>query len=340
MNESDWRQILKNHPESNFLQSPEWAAINERVGHKVIVKDFGDNNFALMIVKDAKRGRYLEIPGGPLVNWDDEARVKEVFAEIRKIAAENKCVFVRFRPMLETSDEALKKVAVAGAKPAPFHLHAEHTVILDIANKTPDEILAEMRRQTRYEVRRALKLGMKVESGNSPELFKKFHEIQAETAARQHFIPPSMKDLDAYREVFGDNVRIYVVSTGDQPDPKNEDVPVNTPVAYGLIILNENEADYFEAASTEYNYKVPGAYALQWQVIQDLKELGIPRYNLWGIAPAGQPNHRYAGVTTFKTGFGGRKVEYVHAHDLVINRSRYGLDYMVETIRKKVRHLS
>lgn len=340
VSEKEWREILKDHPESNFLQSPEWAEVNRRIGHKVVVRTFDNDGLAMMIVKDAKRGRYLEIPGGPLLDWGDPENVSAAFEEIKRVAKAEKCVFVRFRPMLESSAENLKRVEATGARPAPFHLHAEHTVMLDIKDKTPDDILKEMRRQTRYEVRRSLKLGMKVTSGNSEELFREFHRIQAETAERQHFIPPTLSDLLAYREVFRDNANIYVVSTGDEPDPKNPDVPVNTPVCYGLIILSRHEADYFEAASTEYNYKEPGAYALQWQVISDLKKLGIPRYNLWGIAPPGAKHHRYSGVTTFKTGFGGRKVEYVHAHDLVINGARYQLDYLVETIRKKVRHLS
>ena len=76
-----------------------------------------------------------------------------------------------------------------------------------------------------------------------------------------------------------------------------------------------------------------------WQAMQDLKEEGYERFNLWGIAPAGQPNHRYAGVTTFKTGFGGEVVEFVPAHDLVISQLGYLRNLAVETVRRKRRHL-
>ena len=73
--------------------------------------------------------------------------------------------------------------------------------------------------------------------------------------------------------------------------------------------------------------------------MRDLKEAGYERFNLWGIAPPGQPGHRYAKVTTFKTGFGGEVVEYVPAHDLVISRVGYLKDLVVEKARKKRRHL-
>ncbi len=322
-----WQNIQKTYPEANFLQSPEWKKMNDLIGHKTIIETFGDDGWCLMIIKNAKRGRYLEIPGGPLINWQDEAKVQKVFAKIREIAGREKCVFVRVRPQLIKDAQNLTLLKELGMRIAPMHLHAEHTVIIDL-DKSEDQLLANMRRQTRYEVRRAGKLGMKVEWGDSESLYKEFHAVQAETAARQNFIPPDINTLLAEREAFGKNARIYVAE--DSAGQK---------VAYGLILRSGNEAEYFEAASTELNHKLPGAYALQWQVIRDLKALGIKKYNLWGIAPPGEKNHRYAGVTTFKTGFGGKIVEFVPAHDIIINRSRYMIDLVIETARKKKRHL-
>lgn len=320
-----WSKILQTYPEANFLQSPEWARMNELIGHKVILEHFGDTAWCLMIVKNAKRGRYLEIPGGPLVDWSDQALVRRLFMKIRKIAQAEKCVFVRLRPQLYAKDSA--KLQGLGLKKAPMHLHAEHTVMLDLTQDEAD-LLKNMRRQTRYEVRRADKLGLTVSSGNDQKLFKEFHVVQAETAARQNFVPPDLETLLAERKAFGEQAQIYVART-----------PEGEAIAYGLIFGVGEEAEYFEAASTELNYKLPGAYALLWQAIRDLKQQGYQRFNLWGIAPQGQKNHRYAGVTTFKTGFGGETVEFMPAQDLVISRWRYLFNWLVETARKKHRHL-
>jgi lipid II:glycine glycyltransferase (peptidoglycan interpeptide bridge formation enzyme) len=226
-----------------------------------------------------------------------------------------------------------------------------------------------MRRQTRYEVRRAGKLGITVGRGDSEELFREFHEIQLETAKRQGFVPPSLKVLLAEREAFLGRIWIYVARTGTPEERKEEtssskvacskapdkrkgetndsktacgktpDKKGGEAIAYGLIIHDGNEGDYYEAASTDLNRKLPGAYGLLWQVIRDLKKEGIQRFNLWGIAPAGQPGHRYAGVTTFKTGFGGEVTEFVPAHDLVISKIGYLKNLIVEKARKKWRHL-
>ena len=323
----EWSKIMKEYPEANFLQSPEYGKMNELLGFKVITEDFGGKGWALMMVRDAKRGRYLEIPCGPLINWKDKASVKSVISKITEVARAEKCVFVRIRPQLSASEENAKILKDAGLKESPMHLAAEHTVLIGL-DAPEEEMLARMRRQTRYEVRRADKLGIKVEKSNSEEIFKEFHAVQMETAKRQNFIPPNLDVLMAEREAFGDNIQIYVAKT-----------PEGEPVAYGLIIGDGREAEYYEAASTDLNRKLPGAYALLWRAMRDLKKAGYERFNLWGIAPAGQPNHRYAGVTTFKTGFGGEVVEYVPAHDIVISKMGYLKDYVVEAARKKRRRL-
>lgn len=336
-----WSNIQKLYPEANFLQSPEWGRMNELISHKIIL-EATSVTWCLMIVKNAKRGRYLEIPGGPLLDWRDTELVRSLFAKIRVIAKREKCVFVRLRPQLRNTPENQKILADLGLKKAPMHLHAEHTVILDL-EKSEDDLLKEMRRQTRYEVRRATKLGITTEWSDSEEIFREFHQVQAETALRQHFVPPDLKTLLAERAAFNSAAPDKPAKPASTTNPAARlyiaKTPDGEPIAYGLILIDGAEAEYFEAASTELNHKLPGAYALQWQAIKDLKKLGVKRYNLWGIAPQGQKNHRYAGVTTFKTGFGGEIVEFVPASDLVIRRVRYLFNLLVETIRKKKRHL-
>ena len=325
--EKRWQEVIKSHPEANFLQSPEYGRMNEILKNKVIVRNFGGGGYALMIVRDARRGRYLEIPCGPLIDWQKSDIAKKALEEIKQVARSEKCVFVRIRPQVRKDSRILAQMESLGLRESPMHLAAEHTVIISLS-LAEDDLLKDMRRQTRYEVRRAEKLGIKVTTDNSEEIFKEFHRVQLETAKRQGFVPPSLKVLLAEREAFGENISIYVAQTD-----KGEKI------TYGLIIKNGNEGDYYEAASTPLNRKLPGAYALLWQAMRDLKKEGYQRFNLWGIAPAGQQNHRYAGVTTFKTGFGGEVVEFVPAHDLVISRVGYLKNLIVEKARKKKRHL-
>ena len=320
-------KVLKKYESPNFPQSEAWAKVNTAIGHKVVSKKLEKGGYMVMYIKNAKRGRFMEIPCGPVINWHDDKQIEDAITEIKKTAKAEHCGFVRLRPqLLDTADnrKIMKKI---GARLAPWYLAAEHTVIIDLS-QSEEQMLTNMRRQTRYEVRRADKLKIKVEKGNSEELFKEFHQVQVKTAKRQHFIPPDFKTLKAEREAFGKNANIYVAKTED-----------GEPIAYGLILVDGDEGEYYEAASTDLNRKLPGAYALIWKVIRDLKKQGVKRFNLWGIAPEGQPNHKFAGVTTFKKGFGGDVISYVPAHDIVINRLKYAPDYVIETIRKKRRHV-
>ena len=311
---------------TNFLQSKQWYEVNKSIGHKPIFLMFSEKSYCLAIIKDAKRGRFLEIPCGPILDYRNRDDLELAMAEIYRYAKQNNCVFVRFRPNLEETPENRALIESIPSLSASYFLHAENTVFVDLT-QSEEDLLKNMRRQTRYEVRRSEKLNFKVKKSNTPEILREFHQIQAETAKRQGFIPPRRKDLNAYAKAFGSDLQIYCATLDGKP------------VAYGLVLTDTLEGDYFEAASTELNYKFPGAYALQWHVMRDLKKQGKLRYNLWGIAPAGQKNHKFAGVTTFKTGFGGEKFDYLHAHDLPVKKLHYGLIRLVEDARRKKRHL-
>ena len=143
-----WNEMVKKFGEANFLQSPSYAKMNELLGAKTITEDFGEKGHALMVVRDAKRGRYLEIPCGPLINWKDDKAVKKAFERIKEIGKNEKCVFVRVRPQLMKSYENMELLAGLGLKESPMHLAAEHTVMIDLG-LSEEELLANMRRQTR-----------------------------------------------------------------------------------------------------------------------------------------------------------------------------------------------
>lgn len=325
-----WNDTVTHFPEANFLQSWEWLDAHEALGlatvREIIIN--GDTPVGLIggIVRNARRGRYIEIGGGPLVDWSDGKIISAMRDELKRLAREHRAVFVRIRPQETTSPALLSSLKALGFTPAAMHLYAEHTSVIDL---TPDKdtLLERMRQQTRYEVRRIEKRGVNIGYGVSPADIDTFYELQHSTAERQQFIPQSKETLRAYAAAFGKSLRVYRAEKD------------GTLLNLALIIFYGNEADYFEAASTLEARKEPGAYGIIWQAMQDAKAAGIKRINLWGIAPDDNPAHRYQGVTIFKRGFGGTDVHFAPAHDLVVHKSRYVLNYAVETIRKKRRKL-
>lgn len=325
-----WSKFLAKHPEANFLQSTEWGKLHEILGDKVLRRGIYDDGELVAgwqgIVKDARRGRYLEVPGAPILDWTNQQEIEAITDQLREVAREHRCVFVRIRPQEIDSAGIVERLSQAGYKKASMHLHAEHTNILYLTPPT-DDILAGMRRQTRYEVRRADRQKIEVSWRSDVEAIEEFAALQAVTAKRQGFVPPSLRFLLAQQEAFGDKLRIYRAEV----DGKVQNL--------ALVIFWGEEADYHEAASAETSRDYAGAYAIQWQAIRDAKAMGLKRYNFWGIAYSDNPKHRYAGVTTFKRGFGGTDTTYVAAQDIVIDKIRYIKNWGVETIRRKRRGL-
>jgi len=329
VDQASWDAFVESRGEANFLHSWQWGSLHETLGDKVhrlgAYKDDKIVGVAAGIVKNARRSRYMEVPGGPLMDWENEDLATRMVDELADTAKQEKCVFVRVRPQTADSSEARAKMNKLGFTEAKMHLHAQNTTVIDLL-QDEDKLLENMRQQTRYEVRKSDKQDVKVSFASTKEQLKAFFDNQHSTAVRQGFIPPSMNFLSALLEAFGDNLRIY------RADKDGQLLTMALIVVYGI------EADYFEGASTLQGRKFPGAYGLQWQVIQDMKKLGLERYNLWGITD-GSSKHRYAGVTTFKRGFGGSDVNFVPAHDLVLNRPRYAVNWVIETVRKKSRGL-
>ncbi len=326
----DWKDIATRFNEANFLQSKQWQDLHEKLGMKTTTRILYDGNemsgFMLVVVKDAKRGRYLEIAGGPLFDSTNLKLWEAINKEIQAIGKKYDAVFARVRLQTTKSNKTETLLINSGYKKAPMHLHAEHTSVIDL-EPTVENLLENMRRQTRYEVKKSKKQDITVQAYPARDKISQFIDLQQETAKRQGFITSSPTFLKALTESFGDSVKIYVSEHGG--DILN----------MALVILQGKEAVYFEAASSEKSYKFSGSYALLWQLIQDAKKDGYERLNLWGIAYNDDPQNRYAGVTTFKRGFGGQDITYMPAHDFVFNKTKYLVNWTVETARRKKRRL-
>ncbi len=329
LDQTKWEKLAAKHPEANFLQSWQWGDVHAALGDVVIREGFYVDATLVggmeAIVKDARRGRYLEVPGGPLIDWTNQELIRQVATHLHELARVHRCVFVRIRPQVSDSGAVRRDLAQAGFRIAPMHLHAEHTNILSL-EPSEDELLKHMRQQTRYEVRKAQKLAIEVTQTQGEAAIQEFIAVQKTTAERQGFVPSPPAFLTALGEHFA-GLHLYKATQNDQL------------LNLAIVLHYGEEADYFEAASTPESRRLPGAYAISWHAMCDAKRVGLKRYNFWGIAYSSDPHHRYAGVTTFKRGFGGEDVTYVPAHDLVIRPTAYLKNWLIETIRKKQRNL-
>lgn len=327
-----WEDFVLAKNEANFLQSWYWGEFHKALGKKIHRAGFFIDDklegVMLCIVEDAKRGRYLTVPAGPIIDWEERKVVKSFIDEIRKIAKEDKCVFVRVRPQLSSDDFSKKLFAKYKFVNAPTHLHAELTSQLDLS-KPEDELMSGMRKATRYEIRKAISQNISITQETDPSLIKKFYDLQILTSKRQGFVPFSYKFLYEQFRIFSESKKALLYSVYYK----------NKLLAQAFIIFYGVEAVYHYGASTDEGRKYPGAYLIQWEAIKEAKRRRMKRYNLWGVSPEGQKSHRFYGVSIFKRGFGGVDFEYLHAQDLILNYPRYAINYIIETIRKRTRHV-
>ncbi|MEK7517429.1 MAG: peptidoglycan bridge formation glycyltransferase FemA/FemB family protein [Patescibacteria group bacterium] len=337
-NKKIWEDFMSLHPEANFLQSWYWGEFHQALKNNIQRTGFYEGSklvgVMLSIVEDAKRGRYLTVPGGPIIDWDKSDLIEAFVNEIKRIAKEQNCVFVRVRPQLESNDFSKNIFKQNGFINAPMHLHAELTSQLDIT-KPEEELLKNMRKTTRYEVKKAITLGIKVTGYQLKaarhyqelSLIKEFYDLQIATARRQKFVPFSFEFLNEQFKMFSQKNKALLYRA--ELD--------NKLLAEAIIIFYGQEAVYHYGASTDEGRNYPGAYLIQWEAIKEAKIRGMTRYNFWGVSPLDKWEHRFAGISFFKRGFGGQDVEYLHAQDLIINRPKYIINYAVETLRKKIR---
>jgi len=326
-----WEQFLKDHPQQNFLQSWSWRNLQERLGKTVLTLGFWEGNqlqgIALLIKEVAKRGVYLSCPGGPILTWDREEMWAAFTKVCRPIAIAQGAWFVRVRPQILESKKHQWLFTKAGWIKAPMHMHAETTWQLDLTS-SPEELLARMEKNHRYEIRKAERSRVKIVASNHVGDIKLLYQLQLETARRHKFVPFSKRFLLAEFLSFKqkDQIRLFKAWYHRQP------------VAVALIIFYGGEAVYHYAAAGEQARQTAAAYALCWQAILAAKKRGLERFNFWGIAPPHKPYHRFAGLNHFKKGFGGREVDLLPAQDLPLSPF-YWLTYSFELCRKVYRRL-
>jgi lipid II:glycine glycyltransferase (peptidoglycan interpeptide bridge formation enzyme) len=323
-----WEEIVTNTKDYTFLQSWEYGKF-QKVYYKYEINRFalkynGDviGEIQLFHVK-AKRGNILSIRHAPgftenfyklELEVQDEL-IEEVLREIINIAKDRNTDFIRIQPLIELETDQAKifkqKYDKLGFKSANIHqVDAEKTLILDLTDDE-DDILADMRKQTRYYIRRAKRDGVETEISRDMKALDKFFEIHKDTVERQEFVSFTQK---YYRQMF------QTLNSDPNSNLRAEVILANyegKAISAAIIIYFGEIAYYSDGGSLTEFSKIPGSYAVQWAAIQRGKELGCNRYNFWGGVSPDKENENYPwyGIDMFKRGFGGDRIEYLHAHD-------------------------
>ena len=334
--QANWDQFLANHTYSPFLQS--WTMGNvyqdcgEQICRIIVEQDGKTMGICQASVVPARRGKHLSVPYGPVVSTPQA--IPEIVEALQEHAIEHNCSFIRMSPFWPKSGTP----TVAKAVQSPLHLLAEHVWYIPLQSSDqwqPDtnevqtvqaeaDILKDMRKNTRNLIRRAEKEGVEVTASTDPVTdLDQFFPLYDETRKRHKFTPYSNAFIRAQVERFAPKGQCTVYLARYQ----GEVLAASVHMHFG------GETSYHHGASSTAHPKIPASTLLQWRAIQDSLERGDHTYSFWGIAPPASKRHPFAGVTTFKTGFGGKLLNLPHCMDIPL-RPTYGATYAFETLRK------
>lgn len=332
MNNYTFREIsLEDHQaffdsfvgEKSFLQSSAYARFRTTLGEPTTAYGVFDNErqVASTIIQHipAKKGQFLHIPHGILTT---DNNIWDFFLDQYKSLGKTKKVdFVRISPLL--SPDAKPIFDKAGFRDAATHLqNPEKTWILDLS-PSEEELIANMTKSTRYEMRRIEKFGVEVKVGNSAQDLDIFWELHSETVRRQKFVPFPRSSTEKEMDIFGDNCQIFSAKYEDQ-------------YLSSSVILFDDHAGYYHQGASE-RCKAPVAYASLWEAIKYAKQKGCQEFNFWGVVGEDEKGHPWYGLSHFKRGFGGEERNYLHAQDFAIT-TKYHLARTIERYRKWKRH--
>lgn len=319
---SIWENFVSQYAPQSLFQSWDWGDVLETANNRFRVMRIamGKNNeiegAAQVIVIPSKKGKFFHLRHGPVLSEWTVAHLRMFMSNLTKIARNENIVFIRISPQIENNEKNNEMLTSIGARPSPIHaMDGEYVWVLDI-DKSEDEILMNMRKTTRYLIRKAQNMNVQVDESGDIDAFISLYD---RTAKRQGFI-----GHEGIREEYivfkkAGNAHLYMASH-------------NNELLSGAIVVNRgNQAIYHHGASIPS--QIPASYLLQWKAIQKAKNEGLKFYNFWGIAPEENTNHPWKGLTLFKKGFGGTATEFIHAHDIALS-PLYAVTYFHETIRR------
>lgn len=190
-------------------------------------------------------------------------------------------------------------------------------------DQSETKILAQMKPKGRYNIHIAEKHNLKIEKGVGESLVRRFFPLYQQTANRADFQGRGLNYFLKLTEVLAkDGVgEVIIVSKHDQD------------LAGGIFLYYEGFASYLYGGSGG-DRSLMGPYLMHWEAMKEAKKRKCLIYDLLAVAPPEAENHPYAGLTRFKTQFGGETVRLLGSWDLINRPNWYRMYRFVERRRR------
>lgn len=334
-NREEWDGWQAAQPYSQFLQSWAWGEFRETRGSKVrrfaLADEAGMWRAAVQLEYRAKKFGlgYWYAPRGPIFAADVTGQrrrdaMSALCGEMLKRRDLRKAsLFWRLEPLSGLSDpEGLIPLSFRRAKAG----NPSSTSLISL-DRWPDELQKAMHEKTRYNIRVAAKRGVSVRLAKDAKDVEAFLDLAEETARRDGFVQyprPYLKDTYSMLHANG-QAEIRLAELGGQV------LSANMEMHFGDTVT------YLHGASSSQERNVMAPFALHWDAILDAQRRGFKLYDWWGVNPEFKSMYYYKpswdGITRFKLGWGGRRLDLVGTWDLPFNIYLYRLAYIKQFLR-------
>ncbi|MEI7890465.1 MAG: peptidoglycan bridge formation glycyltransferase FemA/FemB family protein [bacterium] len=328
----------KNIQNIDFLQSEIWAKFQEKVGrktHRIENDDFLASTIEHVL---PMVGKYEYVPRGPISNFqfpisnefsNQNDKIKNEMQDLVDLAKKENAGWIRIEPANKELLNLIKENVSENVVKAPHDMQPRELFVLDVS-KPSEQLLAEMKTKTRYNVGIAIKKGVLIDHSQSENGKKEqekylhaFLRLTKEMAQRHGITAHPDEYYQKMIEVFpSEMLRIYVAKVDDKI------------IAANLVLFFGDTVTYLHGASGSLHRNLMAPFSLQWQAILDAKVLGYKKYDFGGIStnyelntnlPITNKNSSLRGVTDFKLGFSPKTkpVVFPGSYDIIINPRKY-----------------
>ncbi|MCS7039101.1 MAG: peptidoglycan bridge formation glycyltransferase FemA/FemB family protein [Anaerolineae bacterium] len=301
----------------HVLQTSHWAALKAPVwSARHLLWEESGRPMAAATVLTRRWGRLplqvLYVPKGPVVP-PDPAVWDRVLTDLEQLARAG--IFLKIDPDVPADTDfgqaLTARLRARGWVESAEQIQFRNTLLSDLR---PDEaaLLAAMKQKTRYNIRLAMRKGVRVWPADD---FETFYALYAETAARDGFIirPPDYY-LAVMRRMQGQGLgQLFLAEVGGDA------------VAGLFLLCFGPTAWYFYGASADRHREAMPNHLLQWEAMRWAKDRGCTTYDWWGAPDRLDETDPMWGVYRFKEGFGGRFTPWIGAWDFAPRPTLYRL---------------
>lgn len=320
----------KDLPSTSFIQSPFWSELQCEIGLEAfslsaVTEGEEVVGIAFCTVIRAKRGKYLYVRNGPVLDWNNTELAAQFINHLKAVAKTLGLWFIRISPLVGQDSNYTNFIKSLGGLDCPVsEVEALDTRILDL-ELSEEDLLISVKKKTRYLIRQAEKsFELKSEVYFDNSKFEEFYSIFQETVERKKWNSLSYNYIKKEFNVFAKNNAAYMVliKQGEKY------------VSGGIFIKFLNQAVYHYGASTSLSEKVPLAYLMLWKAILTAKQENCDFFNYWGVSPENKPNHPWFGLSLFKRKFPGFDQHWHTAQDIPVSY-KYLFTNFIDKVDKK-----